>query len=84
MNYRIGLDIGIASIGWCVLETDANGGMDTAIFEAVRAAGLSVSFWNVRKTAYITYMDAGPLRITKQNTADKIDLDVLYLADKTF
>ena len=25
MNYRIGLDIGIASIGWCVLETDANG-----------------------------------------------------------
>lgn len=25
MNYRIGLDIGIASIGWCVLETDING-----------------------------------------------------------
>lgn len=64
--------------------TDADGGMDTAIFDTVRAAGLSVSFWNIRKTAYITYMDAGPLRITKQNSADKVDLDQMYLNQKTF
>lgn len=25
MKYRIGLDIGIASVGWCALETDENG-----------------------------------------------------------
>ena len=65
-------------------KTDADGGMDTAVFEAVRAEGLSVSFWNIRSTAYKTYMDAGPLRITKNNGADKTDLDALYLADKVF
>lgn len=25
MNYRIGLDIGVASVGWCALESDQNG-----------------------------------------------------------
>lgn len=65
-------------------KTDADGGMDTAVFEAVRAEGLSVSFWNIRSTAYKTYMDAGPLRITKNNGADETDLDALYLADKVF
>lgn len=64
--------------------TDANGGMDTAIFDAVRSAGLSISFWNIRTSSYITYMDAGPLRITKQNSADKTDLDQMYLDQKTF
>lgn len=64
--------------------TDADGGMDKAIFDALRSVGLSVSFWNIRKTAYSTYMDAGPLRITKQNTADSTDLDAMYLADKAF
>lgn len=64
--------------------TDAEGGLDVAIYESIRAAGLSVSFWNIRATAYKTYMNAGPLRITKQNTADSIDLDALYLADQAF
>ena len=64
--------------------TDANGGMDTALYDAVRAAGLSISFWNVRSSAYKTYMDAGPLRITKQNTADALDLDTLYLESKSW
>lgn len=65
-------------------NTDENGGLDTAIYGAIRAAGLSVSFWNIRSTAYKTYMDARPLRITKQNTADKTNLDAMYLADKVF
>lgn len=64
--------------------TDADGGLPLALFDAVRAAGLSVSFWNIRASAYQTYMDAGPLRITKNNGADKTDLDTLYLADKTY
>lgn len=67
-----------------VTQTDLGGGMDPAIFDAVRAAGLSVSFWNIRSTAYIKYMDQGPLRITKQNTADAIDLDAQYLESKKF
>lgn len=67
-----------------VTQTDLGGGMDSAIFDAVRSAGLSVSFWNVRSSAYIKYMDQGPLRITKQNTADAIDLDSKYLETKTF
>lgn len=73
----VGLDLA-ASI------TDENGGLDVAIFDAIRSAGLSVSFWNVRASAYKTYMDACPLRITKQNTADKTDLDALYLATKQY
>lgn len=64
--------------------TDANGGLPQTLYDAVRAAGLFVSFWNIRSSAYKTYMDAGPLRITKQNTADKTDLDELYLADKQY
>lgn len=67
-----------------VTQTDLGGGMDPAIFDAVRSAGLSVSFWNVRSSAYIKCMDQGPLRITKQNTADAIDLDSMYLETKTF
>lgn len=64
--------------------TDADGGLPRDLFDALRAAGLSVSFWNIRSSAYQTYMDAGPLRITKQNTADGTDLDALYLATKTY
>ena len=67
-----------------VTQTDLGGGMDPAIFDAVRSAGLSVSFWNIRSSAYVKYMDQGPLRITKQNTADAIDLDAKYLESKTF
>lgn len=64
--------------------TDENGGFSADLAAAIRAAGLSISFWNIRATAYKTYMDTGPLRITKQNSADKTDLDALYLADKVF
>lgn len=64
--------------------TDADGGVDKALYDAVREAGLSISFWNIRISSYITYMDAGPLRITKQNTADSKDLDQMYLDQKTF
>lgn len=64
--------------------TDANGGVDMDVVNAVHAAGLNVSFWNIRATAYRTYMDACPLRITKQNTADSINLDAMYLAEKSY
>lgn len=66
------------------IPTDAEGGLPQDLFDTLRAAGLSVSFWNIRSSAYKTYMDAGPLRITKNNTADDTDLDALYLAEKTY
>lgn len=64
--------------------TDADGGFSADLAAKIRAAGLSVSFWNIRATAYATYMDAGPLRITKQNAADNTNLDAMYLNGKTF
>lgn len=64
--------------------TDEDGGIDTTIFDAIRAAGLSISFFFVKPTAYKTYMDAGPLRVTKSNFADSTDLDTMYFAEKTF
>lgn len=64
--------------------TDADGGVDMELVDLIHSKGLNVSFWNIRTSSYITYMDACPLRITKQNTADAIDLDQMYLNQKTF
>ena len=63
--------------------TDANGGVDMEVVNAIHSAGLNVSFWNIRTSSYLSYMDAGPIRITKQNTADAVDLDSAYLNTKT-
>ena len=52
------------------------------VAQAIRAAGLNLSFWNISASTATAAMDAGPLRITKHNGSDKTDLDAPYLASK--
>lgn len=62
--------------------TDAEGGIPDDVFEAVRAAGLSVSFWGVHSGAYMTYYDKGPLRVT--SAVSNVGLGETYLNSKKF
>ena len=72
------------TVGLDISATGAAENITREQLEAIRGAGLSVSWWNVRESNCAFAFDAGPLRITKANTADAVDLDGLYLAAKTF
>jgi hypothetical protein len=61
---------------------DAEGGIPDEVFAAVRAAGLSVSFWGISSSAYTTYFDKGPLRVTSGFANS--GLGQMYLDDKQF
>lgn len=61
---------------------DAEGGIPDEVFAAVRAAGLSVSFWGISSSAYTTYFDKGPLRVTSGFANS--GLGQMYLDGKQF
>lgn len=62
---------------------DADGGLPDEMFEKVREAGLSVSFWNIGGDQYSTYFDKGPLRVT-YNGYGSAGLGQDYLDSKAF
>ena len=55
--YRIGLDVGIKSVGWCVMECDANGeplhikALNTRVFDAAEQPKTGESLALPRRTA---------------------------------
>lgn len=55
-----------------------------ADIDAINAAGLGLSFWNVLQSNITKCLDAGAVRLTKHNQDDAIDLNAIYLNDKVF
>ena len=59
-------------------------GGNTANIDALRSAGLSVSYWNVRATAYTGQLATCPIRVTYQSGQEGEDLTNKYLESVTF
>ena len=72
------------TVGFDISATSAEGNVTRNQLDSIRMAGLTVSWWNVRESNCAFVFDSCPLRVTKANAADSVDLDALYLTDKTF
>lgn len=59
-------------------------GGNTADIDALRSAGLSISFWNIRSTAYAEQLATCPIRVTYQSGQESADLTNKYLKSVTF
>lgn len=69
------INLDIQANTWAFVETDV---------DAINAAGLGLSFWNVLQSNIAMCLDAGAVRLTKHNDEDATDLDEIYLNRKTF
>ena len=59
-------------------------GGNTADIDAIRAVGVSVSYWNIRATAYTEQLATCPIRVTYQSGQEGEDLTNKYLESVTF
>jgi len=57
---------------------------DEAVIDAVNTAGFGLMFWNVLKENLDNCINAGARMLIKHNNEDTVDLDAIYLANRTY